>query len=141
VVAALINELPVSTVGAFLDSLPPTTLASGAPADTEVRLRGYDDPAKDLAVLAVSAARTHQLTGEQLTTFAGQPDHELTPAWFSALLHDERSSSMADFASRLVHLLVARSEKPAHNPTAHICAPMLSPPASNEATSRTAPEC
>jgi hypothetical protein len=51
------------------------------------------------------------LTGEQLKTFAGRPDHELTPAWFSALLHDERSSSIADFAARLVHLLVARSER------------------------------
>jgi hypothetical protein len=112
VVAALVERLPACTVEGFVGTLPPTRLASGAPAEAEVGLRdGYDAPERDLAVLAVGAARTRQLTGEPLAVFAGRPDHELTPAWFSALLDEERSSSMADFAARLAHLLVARSER------------------------------
>jgi hypothetical protein len=43
--------------------------------------------------------------------FAIQSRRSLTPNWFSALLHEHHSSRMADFASRLVHLLVARSER------------------------------
>ncbi|MEU0532317.1 hypothetical protein [Amycolatopsis tolypomycina] len=111
-VAALADKFPVGTVESFLAALPPTMSAAGDPANAEVLLgAGSDGPKQDLAVLAVGAARTRELTGAALQVFAGRPDQELTPSWFAALLHEQRSSRMADFAARLVHLLVARSER------------------------------
>ena len=108
------DELPDTTVAAFLDELPATVTATGAPAPAEQQLRDSDGPPprRELAVLAVGARRIDELTGRARDAFLGrQYDVELGPRWTARRLDEAHSLSLRDFAQHLTRELVTRSQR------------------------------
>ncbi|WP_331725079.1 hypothetical protein OG783_33755 (plasmid) [Streptomyces jietaisiensis] len=106
-------ELPDVTVAAFLSSLPATRSTTGAPLPAEHTLRLADEPLPltELRVLAAGARRADELTGRVRDTFLGPRGVELGPEWVARWLDENRPAALRDAARRLVHVLVARSQR------------------------------
>ncbi|GAA2425575.1 hypothetical protein GCM10010421_10450 [Streptomyces glaucus] len=107
------EELPDVTVDAFLSSLPATRSTTGVPLPAEHDLRLADEPLPltELRVLAVGARRTDELSGRARDTFLGPRGVELGPEWVGRWLEEKRPTGLRDAARRLVHVLVARSQR------------------------------
>ncbi|MFE7978700.1 hypothetical protein [Streptomyces shenzhenensis] len=106
-------ELPDMTVDAFLSSLPTTQSTAGTPLPAEHDLRWAGDPlpVAELRVLAVSARRVDELTGQVKDAFLGQRGVELGPEWVQRRLDEARPMKLRDVARRLTYDLVARSQR------------------------------
>ncbi|MBV7250536.1 MULTISPECIES: hypothetical protein [Streptomyces] len=109
----LAEQLPPQTVDEFLASLPATQSTTGAPLPAELCLRGADAPLplNELGVLAVGARRVDELSGRVRDAFLGQRGIELGPEWVGWRLEEARSAPLRDTARRLVHDMVARSQR------------------------------
>lgn len=107
------EQLPPQTVDEFLASLPATQSTTGAPLPAELCLRGADAPLplNELGVLAVGARRVDELSGRVRDAFLGQRGIELGPEWVGWRLEEARSAPLRDTARRLVHDMVARSQR------------------------------
>jgi len=107
------EELPDVTVAAFLSSLPATRSTAGVPLPAEHDLRLTDEPLPltELRVLAVGARRADELSGRVREAFLGPRGVELGPEWVGRWLDEERSTGLRGAARRLVHVLVARSQR------------------------------
>jgi hypothetical protein len=107
------EALPDVTVDAFLSSLPATRSTTGMPLPAEHDLRLADEPLPltELRVLAVGARRTNELSGRVRDTFLGPRGVELGPEWTGRWLDEKRPTGLRDAARRLVHVLVARSQR------------------------------
>lgn len=109
------DQLPAGTVGRFVEELPATTTASGAPAPAEEALRDYhgDDelPWRELGVLAVGARRASELTGHTREAFVGRPGTEFGPVWMTHRLASSTGESMRDFGRQLVVDMIDRARR------------------------------
>ncbi|MGF0168887.1 hypothetical protein ACQRET_33465 [Streptomyces koyangensis] len=107
------DQLPPQTVNEFLSSLPATQSTTGAPLPAELCLREADTPLplNELRVLAVGARRVDELSGRVRDAFLGQRGIELGPEWVGWRLEEARSVPLRDTARRLVHDMVARSQR------------------------------
>ncbi|NJP44491.1 hypothetical protein [Actinacidiphila epipremni] len=107
-------ELPDTTVDAFLSALPATQSMTGAPLPAEDELRKTKDsplPLTELRVLAVGARRVDELSGRVRDAFLGRRGVELGPEWTQRRLDEARPMKLHDFARRITHDLVARSQR------------------------------
>ena len=112
--AAFAAEVPRGTVGQFLSSLPAARLPSGEPAPAELELRGAElsEPHCSLAVLAIGAERSEQLTGRVREAFLGRAGvADLAPGWMALRLADNRGQQLRDFVVDLTANLLARAER------------------------------
>lgn len=107
------DQLPPQNVDEFLSSLPATQSTTGAPLPAELCLREADTPLplNELRVLAVGARRVDELSGRVRDAFLGQRGIELGPEWVGWRLEEARSAPLRDTARRLVHDMVARSQR------------------------------
>jgi hypothetical protein len=110
----LADELPVGTVGQFLDSLPATMTATGSLAPAELELRASDTPlpVTELGVLAIGARRTSELNGRVADAFLGQQRGvELGPEWMARRLDEAQTLALRDFGRQLVRELLGRAQR------------------------------
>ncbi|MEV7995941.1 hypothetical protein AB0O67_29805 [Streptomyces sp. NPDC086077] len=109
----LAEALPDETVAEFVSSLPATQSTTGAPLPAELDLRRAEEPLPliELRVLAVGARRAGELSGRVRDAFLGRRGVELGPEWVGRRLDEARSAGLRDTARRLVHDLVARSQR------------------------------
>lgn len=107
------QELPDTTVAAFLDCLPATESTSGAPLPAEYDLRWSEVslPVAALGILAVGARRVDELTGRVRDAFLGQRGVELGPEWVQRRLEEARPLRLRDVGRELTRDLVSRSQR------------------------------
>lgn len=114
-VDAVVAALPGGTLSDFVDALPPTLDDSGdpAPAEEEVRAQDLSAAAECLALLALGARRTHELTGHARAALVGDERRPavLSPLWVDRWLGDRLSVQMTDVAAELVQVLLDRAQR------------------------------
>ncbi len=115
IIAAMVAALPGGTLADFLDDLPPTVDPLGDPAQAEdlKRGEGLEVPTECLALLALGAQRTRELTGHARAALVGAEARPtvLSPLWMDRWLEDRTGMAMPDVADELVTLLLDRSQR------------------------------
>ena len=114
----LATQMPPTTLRHFVDELPPTSTAGGGSlgAELEPHVQQLGDAQRCVAVLLLSAAREQELTSEEGLGFRGplgKPEavEELSPHWVAGQIDAWGDRPMSDFASRLVDVLLDRSQR------------------------------
>lgn len=110
---ALTQALPDVRVRELLDSLPVTENGSLL-RDAEARVRAESwepDPATELRMLAVGAARLDALDGRALDVFRGPDADDLGPQWFARHLEASKDIRLREFGADLAQRLLARSRR------------------------------
>jgi hypothetical protein len=115
VVDAVIAALPPGRLGAFLDALPDTVDAAGDPAPAEEQVQGEAraTASQSLALLALGARRSRELTGHARAALVGDERRPavLSPLWMDRWLEQRGDRPMADVAADLVHVLLDRARR------------------------------
>jgi hypothetical protein len=113
----LADQLPTGTVGAWRAQLPSTSDATGRPLDAEVTVEAQErtDVDRWLAVLALGAGRSQELTGREFEGFTARRDtdvyEELAPRWLAQQLDTWADRPLRDFGRHLTELLINRSQR------------------------------
>lgn len=114
----LASQMPSETLRHFVDALPPTRTPGGDCLGAEIgsHVQQLRPAQRCIAVLLLSAAREHDLTGEEGLGFRGprgKPEavEELSPHWVAGQIDAWGDRPMSDFAVRLVNVLLDRSQR------------------------------
>ncbi len=110
---AAIAAVPTGTVAEFVDALPATIDAAGnpLPAEEEIRSVELNPFHQSLALLALGALRSDQLTDQTAAAFLGRRRTILDPIWMRHQLDSSRSRSLADFVNDFVRDVIDRSQR------------------------------
>lgn len=112
---AMAAAMPKTTLGAFLASLPDTVGTDGEPVDAEsaVREAAWSIPTESLALIALGARRSSELTEAARAALVGDESRVavLSPIWVDRWLKERTNQSLQAVAAELVSVLLDRSQR------------------------------
>jgi len=111
--AWLADQMPLMTVRAFMDELPPgMTGGHPAPAEWQVLADGQaEDPLTNIQLLLLGVRRASELEGEARTVFVGRQNEILNPLWMERCVDVFRDRPLRDLAVRLVDDMLAQARR------------------------------